>query len=125
MFFTYGLVLAKFYGVPENKAGVFLVPLAIGNFWGRCCSATSRHDRPAPDDRRHLRLSGLLLMATALVFGLDLFTAWTQTFAWIAIFFVASAAASSAYLTASEIFRSRPGPSPSRCSTRSARVRAA
>ena len=32
------------------------------------------------------------------------FTAWTQTFAWMLIFFFASAAASSAYLTASEIF---------------------
>ena len=37
-------------------------------------------------------------------FGFDAFTAWTQTFAWMAIFFFASAAASSAYLTASEIF---------------------
>jgi MFS family permease len=31
-------------------------------------------------------------------------SAWTQTACWMAIFFIASAAASSAYLTASEIF---------------------
>jgi MFS family permease len=36
--------------------------------------------------------------------GYDVFTAWTQTIAWMVIFFFASAAASSAYLTASEIF---------------------
>ena len=36
--------------------------------------------------------------------GFDAFTAWTQTIAWMVIFFFASAAASSAYLTASEIF---------------------
>ncbi len=104
VFFTYGLVLAKFYGVPENKAGVFLVPLAIGNFWARCCSATSSTRSPAPDDRRHLRPEWPAADGDGRAFGLDLFTAWTQTFAWIAIFFVASAAASSAYLTASEIF---------------------
>jgi MFS family permease len=49
-------------------------------------------------------LGGLLLIAAAIAFGLNLFSAWTQTFAWMAIFFFASAGASSAYLTASEIF---------------------
>jgi MFS family permease len=49
-------------------------------------------------------VGGLLLIAAAIAFGLDLFSAWTQTFAWMAIFFFASAGASSAYLTASEIF---------------------
>jgi len=49
-------------------------------------------------------ISGILLIATAVAFGLDAFSAWTQTFAWMLIFFFASAAASSAYLTASEIF---------------------
>lgn len=38
------------------------------------------------------------------MFGFNLFTAWTQTLAWMGVFFVASAAASSAYMTASEIF---------------------
>jgi MFS family permease len=49
-------------------------------------------------------LGGVLLIAAACAFGLNLFSAWTQTFAWMAIFFFASAGASSAYLTASEIF---------------------
>jgi MFS family permease len=49
-------------------------------------------------------VSAVLLVATAVIFGFDGFTAWTQTLAWMLIFFFASAAASSAYLTASEIF---------------------
>jgi MFS family permease len=49
-------------------------------------------------------VAGVLLIATALAFGSDAFSAWTQTLAWISIFFFASAAASSAYLTASEFF---------------------
>src|SRR4029077_407747 len=49
-------------------------------------------------------VSAVFLVATAVIFGFDGFTAWTQTLAWMLIFFFASAAASSAYLTASEIF---------------------
>jgi len=45
-----------------------------------------------------------MLIGVAVLFGMGLLTAWTQTACWMAIFFVASAAASSAYLTASEIF---------------------
>ena len=46
----------------------------------------------------------MLLSLTALLLGFDAFTAWTQTIAWMVVFFFASAAASSAYLTVSEIF---------------------
>ena len=49
-------------------------------------------------------VGGLLLIAAALGFGFGAFSAWTQTVAWMAIFFFASAGASSAYLTASELF---------------------
>jgi MFS family permease len=48
--------------------------------------------------------SGVLLLITAYMFGAGLLSAATQTIAWCIIFFFASAAASSAYLTASEIF---------------------
>jgi MFS family permease len=48
--------------------------------------------------------SGVLLAAVAALFGMSVFGPWSQTFAWMAIFFVASASASSAYMTASEIF---------------------
>jgi MFS family permease len=49
-------------------------------------------------------ISGVLLLLTAYLFAAGFLTAVTQTIAWFSIFFFASAAASSAYLTASEIF---------------------
>ena len=44
------------------------------------------------------------MLVTAYMFGAGLLSAITQTIAWCIIFFFASAAASSTYLTASEIF---------------------
>ena len=49
-------------------------------------------------------ISGLLLILTGWLFARGLLTAVTQTALWSAVFFVASAAASSAYLTVSELF---------------------
>jgi MFS family permease len=105
VFFTYGLVLTTFYHVEEARAGVFILPLAVGNFLGPLLLG---HLFDTIGRKKMIAgtygLSGVLLIAVALLFGLDMLTAWTQTFCWMAIFFVASAAASSAYLTASEIF---------------------
>jgi len=105
VFFSYGLVLAKFHGVADKTVGLYLVPLAASNFLGPLLLG-SLFDTVG----RRIMIAGtyaaggLLLIATALAFGFDAFTAWTQTLAWMLIFFFASAAASSAYLTASEIF---------------------
>jgi MFS family permease len=49
-------------------------------------------------------LSGLLLAITAFLFNAGVLTAVTQTIAWCVIFYFASAGASAAYLTVSEIF---------------------
>src|SRR5438477_7379166 len=49
-------------------------------------------------------VSGILLALSSWLFHAGLLTAQTQTLAWTVIFFVASSAASSAYLTVSEIF---------------------
>jgi MFS family permease len=49
-------------------------------------------------------ISGILLAITAVLFQYDMLTPMTQSIAWIAIFFVASSAASAAYLTVSELF---------------------
>jgi MFS family permease len=49
-------------------------------------------------------LSGALLLATGGLFMAGSLNALTQTLAWMLVFFVASAAASSAYLTVSELF---------------------
>jgi MFS family permease len=49
-------------------------------------------------------LSGILLAETASLFSHNLLSARELTVAWMSVFFFASAAASSAYLTVSEIF---------------------
>jgi MFS family permease len=49
-------------------------------------------------------LSGVLLAITSWLFREDLLTALTQAIAWSITFFIASSAASSAYLTVSEVF---------------------
>jgi MFS family permease len=105
VFFTFGLILVHFYDVPDQRVGFYVLPLAIGNFCGPLLLG-SLFDTIG---RRRMiagtfALSGILLILTACLFGLGLLSALTQTIAWVAIFFFASPAASSAYLTASEIF---------------------
>jgi MFS family permease len=105
VFFTYGLVLQKFDHVADTGAGLYIFPLAASNFLGPVLLG---HFFDSIGRRKMIAgtfgLSAILLVITALLFGLGLLTATTQTMCWIAIFFFASAAASSAYLTASEIF---------------------
>ena len=36
VFFSYGLVLSRFYGVSETRTGTHLLLLAISNFWVLC-----------------------------------------------------------------------------------------
>jgi MFS family permease len=105
LFFTYALVLIHFYGIKQQAAGYFLLPLAAGNFFGplilgRLFDTVGRRVMIAGT----YALAGILLAGTGYLFVQGFFTAATQTLAWSAIFFVASAAASSAYLTASEVF---------------------
>jgi MFS family permease len=103
--FTFGLVLLRYEHVPSERLGVYLIPLSLGNFLGplligRLFDTVGRRIMIAGT----YILSGILLAATALLFRAGLLTAFTQTLCWSAIFFVASSAASSAYLTVSEIF---------------------
>jgi MFS family permease len=105
VFFTYGLVLTKAYHVPAPSIGVYILPLALGNLAGPMLLG---HFFDSIGRRKMIAgtygISGILLALTAAGFAAGIFTAWTQTAAWVGIFFFASAAASSAYLTASEIF---------------------
>ena len=105
VFFTYGLVLTNFYHVPGNQVGRYILPLTIGNFIGPLLLG------PLFDTigRKPMiigtyGLAGMLLIVVALLFGSGVLTAWSQTICWMVVFFIASAAASAAYLTASEIF---------------------
>ncbi len=105
VFFTYGLVLTKAYQVPAQNIGIYVLPLALGNlmgplFLGHLFDTVGRRKMIAGT----YGISGVLMAATGFAFHAELLNAWTQTGCWVAIFFVASAAASSAYLTASEIF---------------------
>jgi MFS family permease len=105
IFFTYGLVLMRFYDVPAQSVGGYLLPFALGNVLG---PVVLGHLFDTIGRRKMITatyaLSGILLAITGWLFHAGMLTAQTQTIAWMIIFFVASAAASSAYLTVSEIF---------------------
>jgi MFS family permease len=105
IFFTYALVLTDFFGIPPDAVGWYLLPFAAGNFLGpvalgRLFDTVGRRAMIALT----YALSGLLLAASGYLFALGILTAGEQTAAWMVIFFFASAAASSAYLTVSETF---------------------
>src|SRR5690242_13350862 len=105
IFFTYTLVLGNFYGVDSNKAPLFLIAFAVGNLTG---PLTLGHLFDTVGRKKMIAgtyiLSGALLALTAFLFRADVLNATTQTIAWCVIFYFASAGASSAYLTVSEIF---------------------
>ena len=104
VFFTFGLVLSHFYNVPSERIGLYLLPLAIGNFCGPLFLGTLFDTVGRKAMIGTFAISGFLLLITAYLFAAGFLTPVTQTMAWFSIFFFASAAASSAYLTASEIF---------------------
>src|SRR6059058_5370750 len=105
IFFTYALVLMRFYSVPEQNVGGYLLPFALGNVLGPLLLG---HLFDTVGRKQMITLTyglaGILLALTGWLFHAGMLTAQTQTLAWTIIFFVASAAASSAYLTVSEIF---------------------
>ena len=105
IFFTYTLVLVKFYGVSATMAPVFLIAFAIGNLagpllLGKFFDTIGRKKMIAGTYIG----SGVLLAISAWMFNEGMLTALTQTIWWCVIFFFASAGASAAYLTVSEIF---------------------
>ena len=105
IFFTYALVLTSFYAVPAGETGLYLLPFAIGNFLG---PVVLGHWFDTVGRRQMIALtygiSAILLAITGWLFSEGTLSAVGQTALWSVIFFFASAAASSAYLTASEVF---------------------
>ena len=104
-FFTYTLVLSKFYGVASTSAPLYIIPFAVGNLIGpltigRLFDTIGRKTMIAGT----YIVSGVLLGVSAFLFNAGLLTATTQTISWCVIFFFASAGSSAAYLTVSEIF---------------------
>jgi MFS family permease len=105
VFFTYALILIKFYHISAAQVGWFMLPFAAGNFagplvLGRFFDSIGRKTMITAT----YVVSGVLLVATGWLFARGVLDATAQTAAWTGIFFVASAAASSAYLTVGESF---------------------
>ena len=105
IFFTYALVLEHFYHTPPAAAGTYFLVFAVGNLAGALLLG------PLFDSwgRRRMLfgtyvLAGLILLASAFLFQAGVLDAATHTVFWCASFFFASAGASAAYLTVSEIF---------------------
>ena len=105
IFFTYGLVLTTFYHIPASTIGLYLIPFAIGNIvgpltLGRLFDTIGRRQMISFT----YIISGVLLTITGWLFLQGALNAVTQTICWSIIFFFASAGASAAYLTVSEVF---------------------
>lgn len=105
VFFTFPLVLSRFFGVAAREAGHFLIPFAIGNFLGpivlgRLFDTVGRK----PMISGCYLAASVLIALTAVLFADGRLDASPQTWLWSITFFFASAAASAAYLTVSGIF---------------------
>ncbi|MFF7709897.1 MFS transporter [Pseudomonas sp. NPDC007930] len=105
IFFTYALVLTDFYNVPSAHIGWYVLPFALGNFCGplllgRLFDVVGRKVMISST----YILSGVLLAVSGYLFQQGVLDVIQQTIAWMVIFFFASAAASSAYLTVAETF---------------------
>ncbi|WP_076999282.1 MFS transporter [Variovorax sp. KK3] len=105
IFFTYALVLTRFHAVPEGQVALYIFPFALGNVLGPLILGPL-FDRVGR--RRMIALTyigaGVGLALTGWAFMQGMLDARSQALAWSAVFFLASAAASSAYLTVSEVF---------------------
>lgn len=105
IFFTYAIVLQQFYGISAANIAFYFFPFALGNLAGPLVLG------PLFDTvgRRKMifgtyALAGIVLGVSGALFQAGLLNAITQTAFWCVAFFFASAGASSAYLTVSEIF---------------------
>ncbi len=103
--FTFPFVLTKYYDVPTSTIGLYLLPFAFGNFLGplllgRFFDTVGRK----PMISFTYAAAGLLLALSGYLFWTASFTVTTHLLAWSSIFFFASAGASAAYLTVSEVF---------------------
>jgi hypothetical protein len=105
VFFTYGLVLTTFMHVNSAHIGYYIVPFALGNFVGPIVLGPlfDRVGRRIMLTLTH-GAAGLVLAVTAILFEQQKLSSISLTALWCVVFFFASAAASAAYLTVSEVF---------------------
>ncbi|MET8896371.1 MFS transporter [Streptomyces albogriseolus] len=103
--FGFGAILTTFFDVPSGSTGYYFAVIALGNFLGPLLLGKlfDTVGRRVMISGTYL-LSGLLLFGTAWLFDRGALDAATMTACWCAVLFFASAGASSAYLTVSEVF---------------------
>jgi len=105
IFFSYALVLTRFFGVPSGSIGWYVLPFALGNFVGPLVLGPLFDTiGRKPMITFTYAISGILLAVVGYLFRENLVGAAALTACWTGIFFFASAAASAAYLTVSESF---------------------
>jgi MFS family permease len=105
VFFTYGLVVNKFYKIDAKHLPLHLLPFAIASFLGpialgKLFDSVGRK----PMITATYGISGVLLIGTTIPFANGSLSPTVLNICFSVIFFVASSAASAAYLTVSEIF---------------------
>ncbi|WP_238147558.1 MULTISPECIES: MFS transporter [Micrococcaceae] len=105
IFFTYAIVLETFYGVSHSAAGKYMIPFALGSLLGpillgRLFDTIGRRKMIFGT----YGLAAVILAASAILFSMNVLGPITHTIFWCVAFFFASAGASAAYLTVSEIF---------------------
>ena len=105
VFFTYGLVVKKFFHISDNDLPMHLLPFALGSFFGPLL-LSKLFDRVGrkPMITATYGISALLLIGALVPFGMNVIGPKGLGIMFTLIFFVASSAASAAYLTVSEIF---------------------
>ncbi|GAA2255502.1 MFS transporter [Streptomyces ruber] len=103
--FGFGAILTTFFDVPTGHTGYYFAFIAAGNFLGPLLLGHlfDTVGRRIMISGTYL-LSGVLLFGTAFLFDRGSLSATTLTACWCVVLFFASAGASSAYLTVSEIF---------------------
>ncbi|MFC6645592.1 MFS transporter [Granulicella cerasi] len=105
VFFTYGLVVKKFFHVSDRELPLHLLPFAIASFLGPL-TLGKLFDKIGrkPMITATYAGAGLLLLGTVFPFAHGTLAARGLGICFTAVFFIASSAASAAYLTVSEIF---------------------
>ena len=105
IFFTYALVLTNFYGITKAQTSLYFLPFAAGNLLGPLLLG---HLFDTIGRRKMIfstyTIAGVVLLVSAWAFQAQILNATTHTIFWCVSFFFASAGASAAYLTVSEIF---------------------
>jgi MFS family permease len=105
IFFTYALVLTKFYAVPSGMIGWYMLPFALGNLagpllLGRLFDSIGRKVMITLT----YGLSGAIMLLTGWLFAHGSLGVVQETALWTLNFFFASCGASAAYLTVGESF---------------------